>query len=80
MGKALGSLGDRVVIATKVGTGLSSPSEVERHCEESLRRLRRDWIDLYQLHWLLVGMPPLPEIIEAMWVLLKSGKVRARCV
>ncbi|ADN01397.1 aldo/keto reductase [Spirochaeta thermophila] len=77
VGKALGPLGDRVVIATKVGTELSSPSEVERHCEESLRRLRRDWIDLYQLHWHLPGMPPLPEIIEAMWRLVESGKVRA---
>ena len=44
-------------------------------CEASLRRLRTDHIDLYQLHeW--DGVTPLEETLEALDLLVRSGKVR----
>ena len=44
-------------------------------CEKSLRRLRTDFIDLYQLHqW--DGQTPLEETLEALDGLVRSGKVR----
>ena len=46
-----------------------------RECEKSLRRLRTDRIDLYQLHeW--DGRTPLDEALEALDSLVRSGKVR----
>ena len=44
-------------------------------CERSLKRLRTDWIDLYQVHqW--DGQTPLEETMEALDSLVQSGKVR----
>ncbi|GAA0915520.1 aldo/keto reductase [Rothia nasimurium] len=46
-----------------------------RECEASLRRLRTDVIDLYQVHqW--DGLTPLEETLEALDTLVKQGKVR----
>jgi aryl-alcohol dehydrogenase-like predicted oxidoreductase len=46
-----------------------------RECENSLRRLRTDHIDLYQVHeW--DGQTPLEETLEALDTLVRSGKVR----
>src|SRR3712207_3028802 len=46
-----------------------------RQCEESLRRLGTDYIDLYQVHeW--DGLTPLEETLEALDTLVRSGKVR----
>ena len=46
-----------------------------RECEASLRRLRTDVIDLYQVHqW--DGLTPLEETMEALDSLVRSGKVR----
>ena len=74
---------DDVVLATKVGRemtdGRNSGGLSARHvvaaCEASLRRLRTDWIDLYQMHRVdpYVGWD---EIWEAMESLVTQGKVR----
>ncbi len=74
---------DRVLLATKVrfGTG-PGPNDrglsrwhIIRECENSLRRLQTDVIDLYQVHeW--DGETPLEETIEALDTLVKQGKVR----
>jgi aryl-alcohol dehydrogenase-like predicted oxidoreductase len=47
-----------------------------KECEESLRRLKTDYIDLYQCHW-RDTTTPLEETMEACAQLLKEGKVRA---
>jgi aryl-alcohol dehydrogenase-like predicted oxidoreductase len=58
----------------KVGACLKSAS-IRRECEDSLRRLRTDVIDLYQIHW-----PEPDENIEEGWTelahLKEEGKVR----
>jgi aryl-alcohol dehydrogenase-like predicted oxidoreductase len=83
VGEALGGDRDEVLIATKVrfpmsddpnGAGLSR-HHVLRSAEASLRRLRTDHIDLYQLHgW--DGQTPLEETLGALDSLVSSGKVR----
>jgi len=45
-------------------------------CEDSLRRLRTDYIDLYQIHW-PDSTTPVEETMEAVGQLLKQGKIRA---
>ena len=46
-----------------------------RECEDSLRRLRTDYIDLYQIHWPDVTTP-IEESMEAVDQLIRQGKVR----
>ncbi|MGZ8551952.1 MAG: aldo/keto reductase [Chitinophagaceae bacterium] len=47
-----------------------------KECEDSLRRLRTDYIDLYQIHW-PDSTTPVEESMEAIALLLKQGKIRA---
>lgn len=47
-----------------------------QECEDSLRRLQTDYIDLYQCHW-RDQTTPIEETMEAMTQLLKEGKIRA---
>ena len=72
---------ERVLIATKVGLPVEGESGLKRsqivkHVEKSLARLRTDRIDLYQTH---KDDPdtPVDETLEALAALVKSGKVRA---
>jgi aryl-alcohol dehydrogenase-like predicted oxidoreductase len=83
VGEALGSRRDRVLLATKgrypMGDGPNdeglSHHLLIRACEASLRRLKTDHIDLYQVHeW--DGQTPLEETLGALEHLVSSGKVR----
>jgi aryl-alcohol dehydrogenase-like predicted oxidoreductase len=83
VGEALGGRRDDVLLATKVrmpmGSGPNdaglSRHHIVRSVEASLRRLRTDWIDLYQAHeW--DGQTPLEETVAAFDALVQSGKVR----
>lgn len=51
-------------------------SEVIKECEESLRRLKTDYIDLLQIHW-PDPTTPIAETMEAMAQLIRDGKIRA---
>ena len=83
VGQALEGRRDRVLIATKarmpMGDGPNDAGLSRKHlieaCEASLRRLRTDHIDLYQVHeW--DGQTPLEETLEALDTLVRAGKVR----
>ena len=83
LGEALGSGREEMLIATKVrmpmGDGANdaglSRQHIIRAAEASLRRLRTDYIDLYQVHeW--DGQTPLEETLTALDDLVRSGKVR----
>ena len=75
---------DKVVIATKVGnvarnnqfTTDYTKEYILKACEESLKRLRRDVIDYYQLHSARVPQLQQGECIEAMQQLQQQGKIR----
>ncbi|MCU1472224.1 aldo/keto reductase [Amnibacterium sp.] len=86
LGGSLGGRRDEVVIATKFGHAeMPSPLPswgakgsrryVRLAVEGSLRRLRTDWIDLYQLHT-PDPATPIEETIEALDELVTEGKIR----
>lgn len=83
LGAALGRRRDEAVIATKVFFGTSerpgdaglTRDQILGTCDDSLRRLRTDRIDLLQLHgW--DGVTPLEETLAALDALVREGKVR----
>jgi aryl-alcohol dehydrogenase-like predicted oxidoreductase len=83
VGEVLRGRRDRLLLATKVrmpmGPGPNDAGLSRHHvvsgCEASLRRLGTDHIDLYQVHeW--DGQTPLAETLEALDLLVRSGKVR----
>jgi len=86
VGKAIaeGHLRSRVFIATKVGLAWTggrvfrdaSRARILREVEDSLRRLRTDHIDIYQVHW-PDPLVAIEETAEAMRALFEQGKIRA---
>jgi len=96
---------DKVVLASKVagparnadwirgGSSNLTPDEIRQACDESLKRLRTDVIDLYQIHWPNRNVPMFGPLyydpkndreytsihaqLEAFAGLVKAGKVRA---
>jgi aryl-alcohol dehydrogenase-like predicted oxidoreductase len=54
----------------------SAREKVMQECEDSLRRLKTDYIDLLQIHW-ADGTTPISETMEAVARLIEQGKVRA---
>jgi aryl-alcohol dehydrogenase-like predicted oxidoreductase len=81
LGVALGKRRDEVVIATKFGMPIddthfgASPAYVRSACEDSLRRLGTDHIDLYQLHY-PDDTVPIADTLGALRELVEAGKVR----
>jgi aryl-alcohol dehydrogenase-like predicted oxidoreductase len=83
LGKALGMKRKDVIIATKGEGRMWEGSDGEGHsrahligaCEDSLKRLNTDYIDLYQVHS-FDFMTPLEEMMSVLDSLVKSGKVR----
>ena len=86
VGRALArdGLRNRVVLATKTGLDWrdgqpfrnASRPRILAEVEDSLRRLRTDYIDIYQVHW-PDPLTPVEESAEAMLKLYRQGKIRA---
>jgi aryl-alcohol dehydrogenase-like predicted oxidoreductase len=86
VGKALADSGLRshAIIATKVGLEWrdgkvyrnATRNRIMWEVDESLRRLRTDYIDIYQVHW-PDPLVPVEETAEAMLALYEQGKIRA---
>lgn len=76
LGKALGHRRDQVTIASKVN-GHLTPETIRQSCEDSLRRLRTDYLDMLQIHWPDENHPPLGHATEELLKLKDSGKIRA---
>lgn len=85
VGRAIAESGRaQIVIATKAGLestdgGVqrnSTKDRIIREIEESLRRLRTDYIDIYQIHW-PDPLVPIEATAEAMDQLYRQGKIRA---
>jgi len=83
LGKALKGRRDKTVIATKFGVRAgngktfydNSPQWITESCENSLRRLDTDYIDLYQIHY-LDGVTPMEQVVETLKTLQDQGKIR----
>ncbi|GAN61811.1 aldo/keto reductase [Acetobacter indonesiensis NRIC 0313] len=84
IGRALEGKRGRVILATKVALNWqdgkvfrdSRPARIEQEIEDSLRRLRTDHIDLYQVHW-PDPKTPIEDTARALEKLVKAGKVGA---
>ena len=83
LGKAVEGRRDKVLLATKVGMAMgegpndqgTSRARIIQCCEASLRRLRTDYIDLYQLH-AFDALTPIEEMLDALDNLTRAGKIR----
>jgi len=83
LGEVLGERRKKIVLATKFGSKPNALGEksgnsrgyILAEAEESLKRLRTDWIDLYQIHY-PDSKTPIEETLRALDDLVKSGKVR----
>lgn len=87
LGEALSGKREQVVIATKFGytfneatreiTGTeASPAYIRQACEASLRRLRTDYIDLYQFHLRDYPLERAGEVLQTLEDLVREGKLR----
>jgi len=76
LGQGLLSNRDKAVIMTKVWVENMSKEEIRKSCEQSLKRLQTDYIDLYLIHWPNREVQ-LEETLRAMENLKAEGKVRA---
>jgi len=87
LGRALAGRRDKAVLATKFGpvfdpqtkqaTGQdASPAAIRSACEASLRRLRTDVIDLYQLHIGNLGLDEATVVRDTLEELVAAGSIR----
>lgn len=74
VGEAIENIREDVVLVSKVLPSNASSEGVVKACENSLKRLKTDYLDLYLLHW--EGRYPLEETIVAFEKLKKSGKIK----
>ena len=83
MGQVLGERRKDIVLATKFGMAMDDAGRLKggsrryvmRAVEDSLKRLKTDWIDLYQLH-AHDPLTPIQETLRALDDLVRQGKVR----
>ncbi len=88
LGEALGEKRDQVIIATKFGHVVNEADKVvykddqqvldnlRQDCENSLRRLDTDYIDIYQFHEASYDPQLAPDVMEILEQLVKEGKIR----
>ena len=79
--KALSDVRDRAVYASKVFPNHLKHNQVIEACERSLKNLKTDYIDLYQIHWpsgtFNSEVVPIEETMNALNKLKEQGKIRA---
>jgi aryl-alcohol dehydrogenase-like predicted oxidoreductase len=83
LGEVLEGRRDRVLLATKFGNDMGygldaapgSPEYIRYAIEQSLRRLRTDYVDLYQYHR-PDGVTPVEETLDGLDELVREGKAR----
>jgi aryl-alcohol dehydrogenase-like predicted oxidoreductase len=91
LGLALAGRRDRAIVCTKVAPANASPADLRQHCEDSLRRLQTDYVDLYMMHWPIAphsiehftadrtridNPPSIAEAFATMEDLKREGKIR----
>ena len=83
LGEAIRGRRDRVLISTKTALPMgdgpndagSSRTRLIKACEDALRRLGTDYIDLLQIHAFDAGTP-IEEVVSTLDVLVRAGKIR----
>ncbi len=74
IGEAIRGRRDEVFLVSKVYPHHAGGKKLVQSCEQSLKRLGTDHLDLYLLHWR--GRIPLQETVEGMQRLIEDGKIR----
>jgi len=81
LGAALADVRTEVILATKVFANRLKFNQVIGSCHQSLKNLKTDYIDLYQIHWPAGSFGtrsvPIEETLAAMTELKEKGKIRA---
>ena len=89
LARALAGKRDKVVLATKYGFNVNVAEKhvtfrtddhlkyVRQECEDSLRRLNTDFIDLYQLHVWDYPTEKVPAMLDLLESLVQAGKIRS---
>lgn len=75
IGRAIKDIRDKIFIATKISPENLAYDNVIKSAENSLKRLKTDCIDLYQIHWPNYRIP-IFETMNAFEKLVKDGKIR----
>ncbi|MEM7590854.1 MAG: aldo/keto reductase [Cyanobacteria bacterium P01_A01_bin.83] len=79
--QAVSDIRDKVVIASKVFADHLQHDQVIAACERSLKNLKTDYLDLYQIHWPSGAFGseqiPISETMSALSKLKEQGKIRA---
>ena len=79
--QALSDVREQVVYATKVFANHLKHDQVIEACDRSLKNLKTDYIDLYQIHWpsgsFKNEIVPIDETMSALNELKQQGKIRA---
>lgn len=80
LGAAVSDFRDRVILATKVFANHLKAEQVKEACHRSLKNLKTDVIDLYQIHWpagsFKTEKVPIAETMGALNQLKEEGKIR----
>jgi aryl-alcohol dehydrogenase-like predicted oxidoreductase len=91
LGLALKGKRDQAIIGGKIPPHKLYPADIRKQCEDSLKRLQTDYIDLYMVHWpiselslrhytnddnLLSQPPTTQEAFDTLAALQKEGKIR----
>lgn len=74
VGEALKDIRNQVFLVSKVYPHNASKEKIKEACENSLRRLKTEFLDLYLLHWR--GSVPLKDVVEGMEQLKEEGKIK----
>lgn len=72
--EAISGQRDKIFLVSKVLPSHASYEDTIRACEQSLRRLKTEWLDMYLLHW--PSNIPISETMRAMEKLVTEGLVR----
>jgi len=73
VGEAVKGIRDDIFLVSKVYPHNAGRNRIKQACENSLKRLGTEYLDLYLLHWR--GTVPLAEVIEGMEQLKEEGKI-----
>lgn len=75
VGQALAGRREEAFLVSKIIPSNASRKGTLTHCEQSLKRLKTDYLDCYLLHW--PGSHPLEDTIASLEQLVSQGKIRA---
>ncbi len=75
LGEFFKGMRDQVILASKALPTHHTPASLRKSCEDSLRRLQTDYLDLYQLHWPCREVT-FSETWDTLLTLQREGKIR----